>query len=250
MIPEASDEITYVTTLERVVNIMNRKVRVMTAVYKNIHLPASEARWVRGFFADLDQSDSNLHNHKENGDQIYQYPVVQYKVLNNSPFIVALEDGIRSIHPHLMEQTELRLGENTYTDLALDIKLQELPLGDSRIVRQYAFITPWLALNQENYEKYTRSSDEEKEQMLSQILVGNILSMCKRFGVTIENHLTATHQLQETQVLYKGRKMNGFTGTFQMNCCIPDLCGIGKGTARGFGTVKIQKERKGQEDGE
>lgn len=229
---------------------MNRKIRVMTAVYKNIHLPASEARWVRGFFADLDQSDSNLHNHKENGDQIYQYPIVQYKVLHNSPVIVALEDGIRSIHPHLMEQTELRFGEKAYTDLALDIKLQELPLGDSRIIRTYTFLTPWLALNQENYEKYSRASDEEKEQMLAQILIGNVLSMCKRFGVTIENRLTAAHQLKETQVMYKGRKMSGFTGTFHMNCCIPDLCGIGKGTARGFGTVKIQRERKEQEDGE
>lgn len=236
--------------LAEMVEGMNKKIRVMTAVYKNIHLPASEARWVRGFFADLDQSDSNLHNHKENGDQIYQYPIVQYKVLHNSPVIVALEDGIRSIHPHLMEQTELRFGEKVYSDLALDIKLQELPLGDSRIVRQYAFITPWLALNQENYEKYFRASDEQKEQMLSQILIGNVLAMSKRFGVTIENRLTAAHQLKETPVMYKGKKMSGFTGTFQMNSCIPDLCGIGKGTARGFGTVKIQRERKEREDGE
>lgn len=238
------------TTSAEMVDHMNRKIRVMTAVYKNIHLPESEARWVRGFFADLDQSDSNLHNHKENGDQIYQYPIVQYKVLHNSPVIVALEDGIRSIHPHLMEQTKLRFGEKTYSDLALDIKLQELPLGDSRIVRRYTFITPWLALNQENYEKYSKASNEQREQMLSQILIGNVLAMCKRFGVTINNRLAVTHQLKETTVLYKGRKMSGFIGTFQMNCCIPDLCGIGKGTARGFGTVKLQKERKELEDGE
>ena len=220
----------------------------MQAAYKNISLPLSEGKKIRGFFADLDSMDSLLHNHQEDGKEIYKYPLVQYKVIGRHPVIIALEEGIRSIHPHLMEQTQIKLGDRIYTDTALDIQLSELPLGDSREVRQYQFLTPWLALNQDNYGRYGKADQEEREQLLRHILVGNILSMCKRFGVTIEDKLEVIHHLQSTSVWYKGEKMEGFKGTFQVNCCLPNLCGIGKGTARGFGTVKIQYD-KSREDG-
>lgn len=226
---------------------MIKDIRVMAATYKNIHLSISEAKRIRGFFADLDHTDSRLHNHRESGEQIYQYPLVQYKVVGGHPMIVAVEDGIRSIHPHLMEQTQMVLGDKIYTDMALDIRLSERPIGDSREIREYQFMTPWLALNQDNFEKYKKADPEGQAVLLSNILKGNILSMCKGFGVTIENKLTVTHQLESVPVWYKGKKMEGFRGTFQINCCIPDLCGIGKGTARGFGTVKIQHNKRGDE---
>lgn len=223
---------------------MNRKIRVMTAVYKNIHLSAAESRRIRGFFADLDETDSNLHNHKEDGQQIYRYPRIQYKVLNHNPVIIAAEEGIRSIHPHLMTQTALKIGSHVYEDVALDIQLSELPLGDSRTGRYYQFVNPWLALNQENYERYQRASAEEREALLSRILAGNILSLCKGFGVTVENQLQVSHQLKEIPVLYKGKKMAGFRGSFQVNSCIPNLFGLGKGTARGLGTVRLLKDQE------
>lgn len=226
---------------------MIKKVRVMTASYKNICLPLSEGKKVRGFFADLDYTDSLLHNHRENGEQIYQYPLVQYKVIGSHPVIVALEEGIRSIHPHLMEQTEIKLGNRIYTDMALDIRLSELPLGDSGKMREYQFVTPWLALNQDNHRKYRKAGQKERGQLLEHILAGNILSMSKRFGVTIENRLNVVHQLQSVAVWYKGERMEGFRGTFQVNCCIPNLCGIGKGTARGFGTIKVQSDKTGRD---
>ncbi|MCD8023672.1 MAG: DNA repair protein [Lachnospiraceae bacterium] len=223
---------------------MTKKIKIMTASYKNIHLTASDARKVRGFFADLDDADSNLHNHTEDGTDIYRYPKIQYKVLNQKPVIVAAEEGIRSLHPHLMEQTEIKIGDKVFTDTELDINLSERPIGDSRDKKTYRFLTPWLALNQKNYAVYQKASTEEKEQMLTHILIGNLLSLCKGFGVTIERSLEAELHLKSTTVLYKGKKMEGFKGTFQVNCCIPELLGIGKATARGFGTVKLEKNEE------
>lgn len=223
---------------------MNKKIKVMMATYKHIQLSAAESRRIRGFFADLDQKDSHLHNHMEDGTQIYRYPLVQYKVIRGNPVILAAEEGIRSIHPHLMEQKKLTLGDREFTDLAMDIHLAELPVGDSRIVRSYRFTTPWLALNQENYGRYQKAGAEERDALLGRILIGNLLSLCKGFQVTVEQPLQVTHQLKEIPVTYKGKKMSGFTGTFQVNCCIPELCGIGKGTARGFGTIQVMKSRE------
>lgn len=222
---------------------MTKKIRIMTARYKNICLPVSEAKKVRGFFSNLDYLDSNLHNHTASGEEIYRYPLVQYKVLKKNPVIVAAEDGIKSIHAHLMNETEIKIGDRVYTDVSLDIHLAELPVGDSRAVRQYVFLTPWLALNQGNYEKYQKMDEEGRKSLLEHILIGNILSLCKGFDVTIENTLQAEMELRSIPVLYKEKRMEGFTGKFRINCCIPDMCGIGKGTARGFGTVKLIKDK-------
>ena len=223
---------------------MTGKVRVMTAVYKNIKLSAREARKVRGFFADLDKEDSHLHNHTVEGVDIYRYPKIQYKVLGGKPVIVAIEEGIRSIHLHLMEERELQIGDKSYADVALDIKLSEFPVGDSHQIREYQFLTPWLALNQENIIRYYKADEEEQRELLNKILIGNILSLCKGLGVTVEKQLQVSHQLKSTSVLYKGKKMEAFRGSFQVNACIPELCGLGKGTSRGFGVVKLKKERE------
>lgn len=227
--------------------LMTKKVRIMTAAYKNIELSGADAKNVRGFFADLDRTDSILHNHTEEGADIYRYPKIQYKVLHGTPMIVAAEEGIRSIHPHLMEQTSLRIGSRVYSDTALDIHLSERPVGDSREVKSYRFLTPWLALNQKNYQQYRKASEEEKEAILTRALIGNLLSLCKGFQVTVERRLEVTLDLDSKKVLYERNPMEGFTGRFKVNCCIPNLLGIGKGTARGFGTVSLTGDEEKDE---
>lgn len=229
---------------------MRKKIKKMVTTYTHISIPAKDARKVRGFFADLDTTDSNLHNHSLEGKDIYRYPVIQYKVLHGHPVIVALESGISSIYPHLMKETELKIGDEMYTDMEMDISLSQPFLGDSKQVQKYRFLTPWIALNQKNYVEYGKSDDEKKQEMLANILIGNILSFCKRFDVTIEQKLQVTHHLQEVPVVYKGTKMQAFLGSFEINASIPDLCGLGKGTARGFGTVVSEKEKKGEGNGE
>ena len=106
-----------------------------------------------------------------------------------------------------------------------------------------------LGLSHRPKRKPNAITREDREAILSNILIGNILSMCKGLGVTIENRVTVAHQLEWIPVWYKGKRMEGFKGSFQVNCCIPDLCGIGKGTARGFGTVKYKQIKGEMTDG-
>lgn len=227
---------------------MNKKIRVMTATYRQITVQNSEARKIRGFFADQNQEDENLHNHTPEGEQVYRYPIVQYKVIGGHPVVVAIEDGIRSIHPLLMQAEELTIGEKVYTDTELDLHLAQLPVGDCRNTQHYRFVTPWLALNQKNFEQYETLDQEERDALLSRILIGNLLSMCKGLGVTLEQKIEVTHSLKPIAVSYKGKSMIGFRGEFYANCFIPNLCGIGKGTARGFGTVKLIQEKEEDTD--
>lgn len=216
---------------------MRDRIQIMTATYMNVRVSKDEARGIRGFFANLERDNIYLHNHTADGIDIYRYPLVQYKVINENPVVVAIEDGIPSIQPYLMKETQLKIGMRTYNDLMLDISLSQQWAGDSDRIEAYRFETPWLALNQKNYKIYIESSEQQKKQLINRILVGNILSFCKGIGITIENKLEVTHCLRPIAIFYKETKMIAFQGNFQVNCQIPKLCGIGKGTAKGFGVV-------------
>lgn len=223
---------------------MIRKIKVMTAIYSHIDISAGEARKLRGFFGNQNANDEKLHNHLQDGSQVYKYPVVQYKVLWGHPAVTAAEEGIISIYPLLMQNNELCIGSRSYTDTFLDIQISERLIGDSRKIQNYQFLTPWIALNQKNYRIYQKMGYEEQEAFLNKILIGNVLAFYKNFGVTIEQKLEAEHELKMIPIVYKKNKMIGFIGRFSVNCYLPDLFGIGKGVSRGFGTIKSVREKE------
>lgn len=216
---------------------MIRKEKFMIAEYNNIELKTQDAVKVRGFFADIDQSDSVMHNHRETGENIYRYPMVQYKVLHHHPVIIAYADGINALYPKLMQIDTVNFGGIVCQDPELKIRLETRMIGDSGKRRRFRFLTPWLALNQDNYKKYMSLSEEDEQtRMLERILIGNILSLCKGFGVNLEQRIKVLTNLRQISARYKGEPMIGFLGEFEANVMLPKLCGIGKGVSRGMGT--------------
>ena len=122
----------------------------------------------------------------------------------------------------------------------VDIDEREAFLGITEKLEGYSFITPWLALNEKNYQKYQRSGTlAKRKELLEKILIGNILSMSKSLGYTVPAPIEVKIlNLKEKQTSLKGTPMLGFLGTFSVNFEIPDYWGIGKSVSRGFGTVK------------
>jgi len=100
-------------------------------------------------------------------------------------------------------------------------------------------LLPNLVLNEEYYEKYQRfGSEEKRKELLSRVLVGNILSIAKSLGYTVKEEIRAEiKRIRETATKLKGTPMLGFRGEFAVNFEIPDYFGLGKSVARGFGTI-------------
>jgi len=123
--------------------------------------------------------------------------------------------------------------EKTITIKEEDIDIQGISLS-------YSFLTPWLALNEKNYEKYQGLENwAEKKRFLAKILVGNIISMSKGLGYTVPEPIKADiSKIREVRTSLKGTPMLGFLGTFSVNFSIPDYFGLGKSVSRGFGTVR------------
>lgn len=220
---------------------MQKKLRVMRVTYPDIQVPQWQGRKLRGFFASGMEPGSLLHNHGESGSELYRYPLVQYKIVGRTPTVLAIEEGIRAIHPLVMDQQELLLGDCRYPCGHVNIDLSTELIGDTAKLQSYRFRSPWFGLNQKNYRQYEET--ENKQELLEGILVGNLLSMAKGLGVIVEGHLTVQARLQERRIRFKEELMLGFAGEFSANFLVPDLFGIGKSVSRGFGSVQKQKDK-------
>jgi len=204
---------------------------------------------LRGFFAN--QFDNILfHHHKEKDSFKYNYPLIQYKILKGLPVVIALGEAVPLIANNFFEIENLTLGDKEFSDPIMDFQVSnwELSVNEEELLLpyKYEFITPWMGLNQSNFDKYKAeiigSSDEERVDFLSSILIGNILSFAKGIDWWVEGEIKVIPVLKEITVNFKDNKMIGFKGFFFSNVVLPDNIGLGQATSRGFGTIQGSKE--------
>ena len=88
-----------------------------------------------------------------------------------SSIIIGIDEGaqlIKKIAPELSTLSldkEYKITEKLIHEKEFDIK----PTSEEK---HYKFITPWLGLNQKNYQKYTNSTSwKDKKEILNKILI-------------------------------------------------------------------------------
>jgi len=196
---------------------------------------------LRGFFGNLFKEKSPiLHNHFDDGKLRYNYPFVQYKIVDGIPMLVGLKEGAELLNDLFTSMKELNLGDKKFHIYSKNIKnkIYEPCIAENLI--EYKFSLPWMALNQKNFNKYNSLlPGEERTDFLNKILIGNILSFYKGIGYTVSDKIYAKVDLTEKISAFKNRKMTVLTGGFITNANLPDFIGLGKAVSRGFGTIKI-----------
>ncbi len=197
-----------------------------------------KAHQLRGFFASKFNEYILLHQHQQD-KFIYTYPLIQYKMLGDIPTIIGIEEGMEVLKEIYDGYDSLKLDNQEYKIFQREIIIKEQKFGISENLYKYKFLTPWLALNDKNYEKYQMfGSWSKRKTLLEKILVGNIISMSKSLGYTVSAPIKANIlKMKEVKTSLKGTPMLGFLGSFSVNFEIPDYWGIGKSVSRGFGTV-------------
>ncbi len=194
---------------------------------------------LRGFFANYFGEYIIIHHHLANNYLLYRCPVIQYKILDGKPFVLGINEGAELLRQIYEEIEYLIIDKSQYKIIQKKLILKDDNFGLSPATLSYMFVTPWLALNQGNYQKYQQFGIwEKRRQLLERILVGNILSIAKSIGYTVSAPIEVKiKNLREIQAKLKGVPVLGFFGDFTANFEIPDYWGIGKSIARGFGTV-------------
>jgi hypothetical protein len=194
---------------------------------------------LRGYIGRQFEEYPILHHHIIDLGYVFTYPKVQYKIIADTASILGIDEGGRVLKKISDELDELVLGHSIYKITKKILVEQECTLCPSQNLLQYSFLTPWLALNPKNYQRYIQTRDwKERKNLLNSILIGNILSLCKGLGVVVDKELNARSHLEPQKIVFKAVPVIGFLGFFQVNFRIPDFFGLGKGVSQGFGVIK------------
>lgn len=183
-----------------------------------------------------------FHNHKEEDQVIYRYPLIQYKVSQKKATIVCLNEGTDEIH-HLLQhrQLDLQIGDQVHHFEIEDIQLNYFNVQIWQTTFQYSLLN-WLALNQDNFATFQAlNNDIERIRFLEKKLTNTFISFAKGIQWQVEGDIQLRiHQIKEQKWLpYKGQqKLLAFTLNFECNVTLPDYIGLGKGSSVGFGVVK------------
>jgi Cas6b C-terminal domain/Cas6b N-terminal domain len=214
------------------------KLRVFTLrVLTDAPIDASAAQ-LRGFFATKFNDYQLLHHHSAD-KLIYDYPRVQYKVIDGQHLVLGIDEGVEVLKEIYDQYESLRLGSMTYNVIGQEFGVKECELSVSDEYCVYTFKTPWLALNQANYQKfYACKNRMERLELLSRTLIGNLLSMSKSFGYAVPQRIEAVVDVNAAKTHLKGVSVMAFHGRFTTNFEIPELLGIGKSVSRGYGAVQ------------
>lgn len=205
-----------------------------------------EINYFRGAILHELEKEKNIkkgvlfHNHLEDGKLRWGYPLIQYKRYGKMPQVICFGDGVEQINLLFSKNNfEFKLGNRKVVTEISDLKLNEhvLQIWDRRF--EYRLYN-WLALNHKNYLKYAAmEEDSERKALLESILVGNILSMAKGLGWSIDKPIELDIKRIDgiKKVQYKKADLMSFNLIFSTNVSLPLRAGLGKGTSIGFGTL-------------
>jgi hypothetical protein len=214
-------------------------VEMMVISFEDIELSYSDIPKVRGFFANKYKDKVEFHNHIENGFD-YRYPQIQFRIINKRPALIGVNRGIKILKEVVFHEDELIVDKEVYRVNEKHIAFKRSEFGKTDELCHYQLITPWMALKEENYKIYMELDKFERPAFLNHLLRENLKSLSKGFDYFIEDidSIIIDGKFFPITVNFKNQKMLCFRGNFSVNFSIPDYLGIGKQSARGFGTVK------------
>jgi len=221
---------------------MQQTLYTTTITFPEIQLQARDAHKLRGYFGTLFREHSPLlHNHLESGETQYRYPLVQYKVVGQTPTLLGINEGAELLTSLFLQMRELQLDGHTYPVLSKNIRNQRWTIGLDDDLHQYRYETLWMALNQDNHRLYVQTTTErERQEKLKRIAISNILAFYKAFDLILpqEQRILLNLKIKEKSTRFKDQTMLAFSGGFTTNALLPDFAGLGKSVARGFGAVR------------
>lgn len=221
----------------------NKIIEIGSLCLSHLKLRPEHVHKFRGYVGNLFKEHELIHNHNlKTGKVIYRYPLIQFKLINDTPVILAItEKAIKIFTEIFLKLEEINIEGITIPIYEKDLKRETKEFGFIEKKITYEFKSPWIALNQKNYSNYRIvETRKDKEDILKKAFIGNILSMSKYldYWLSKEQKIEVELHVNSDKVKFKDETLIGFTGLFKTNFLIPDYLGIGKSISRGFGTVK------------
>ncbi|MGL5126071.1 MAG: CRISPR-associated endonuclease Cas6 [Fusobacteriaceae bacterium] len=192
-----------------------------------------DAEKLRGFMGRTFQEEILYHNHIDTFTFNYQSSKIYYKVIDEVLSIVGIDDGAESLIQNYEKIKEIDISGKKYkVDSEVTIKNYTLEIEEDKQYT-YKFLTPWFALNQENYKRYKLGEFNLEHQLRN-----NIIEFFKLNKIWADKQITVSANLKEVWIVQKDTKVLGFSGEFLTNVKLPSYIGLGKRKSIGYGTIK------------
>jgi len=213
-------------------------IKVLRISFPDNRLNSRNTSKIRGQISKRFPNYIELHHHIEKDKLLYRYPRIQYKIIKEIPIVLGIDSGVKVLRDIYDKINKIKIGKDNQVifEKLIILKTEEFGIKDDFI--RCKFLTPWLALNEENYKKYLDFNSASRSTLLEKILIGNILSMAKSLEYVVTEEIKTKVRVKPTSTSLKGVPMIGFLGTFSVNFNLPDYIGLGKSVSRGFGTIK------------
>lgn len=172
-------------------------------------------------------------------DTIHRYQAVQCKYVKDELVVIGISQGAALLHGLADGKETILSGANACRITVRDpsIRNEEFSIVDT--MDTYEFLTPWLALNQQNARKfYDLKGKPERDTFMQKLLLGHLTTLAKSL-----EFVPTVPVLCEPKIRFRRDRIDQenvivFLGRFRTNLRIPDLFGIGQSVSRGFGTIR------------
>jgi hypothetical protein len=195
---------------------------------------------LRSFFNKKSAEHTMLHTDSRTGF-IHRYPVVQCKQIKSMLMVIGVGQGADLLREIALGDKVLRIGKTSCTLSGQDREIRSEGFGITGTFQTYEFLTPWLALNQQNAKKfYDLVGKPERDAFMQKILTGNLTTLAKSIDYDLPQAITCECKVRFKRERIHHENVMVFLGTFRTNLLIPDYLGIGQSVSRGFGTVRCK----------
>ncbi len=106
----------------------------------------------------------------ETGRPIYRYPLIQFKIVDNTPCIIALTDRAVEIFSDIfMSMDEISIEGQVIPVNEKDLKIETVEFGYTQETFMFHFSSPWIALNQNNFQAIRSTKISGRERQFAQM---------------------------------------------------------------------------------
>ena len=225
-------------------------LRMYTLSLEPEHPLRFSADELRSFLTKKLAEYSVLHNDDADGF-IHRYPVIQCRQIKGDLMVTGISQGADCLCQLTVDQMMLGTGESTCRITSRDPAIRSEPFAVTDSTGTYEFLTPWIALNQQNAKKfYNLNGKPQRDAFLQKLLTAHLHVLAK----SLDSRITVP-VLCEAKVRFRRDRIGRenvmvFLGKFRTNLHIPDYLGIGLSVSQGYGTIKRITESPENRTGE
>jgi hypothetical protein len=170
---------------------------------------------------------------------IHRYQALQCKYIKNEFIVIGISQGAGLLLQLAEGRDTILSGVNACTISRRDSTIRNEEFGITGSSHIYEFLTPWLALNQQNAKKfYDLKGKPERDAFMQKLLLGHLNALAKSLDYKPPVPISCEPKVRFRRDRIDDENIMVFLGKFRTNLGIPDLLGIGQSVSRGFGTIR------------